>query len=101
MPGSEQSAVDEKDEIAEIEKSWAERGFSCAMWIDAPGQCWEDFVHDMDELLCVVQGELEFEMNGKITRPAPWDEVFIPAGAKHSVRNRGNSVARWLYGYKK
>ncbi len=101
MAKTEQPIADEKGNIAAVEKSWDERDFSCAMWIDAPGQCWEDYVHDVDELLCLVEGELEFEMSGQVLRPAPWDEIFIPAQAKHSVRNRGNSVARWLYGYKR
>ena len=101
MGKTEQAGTDEKGKIAEIEKQWSERGFSCALWIDAPGQCWEDFVHDVDELVCGVAGQIEFEMDGKITHPVLWEEIFIPAHAKHSVRNRGNSVARWLYGYKK
>ena len=30
---------------AEIAANWATRGFSCELWTDSPGQCWEDFVH--------------------------------------------------------
>lgn len=90
-----------KAKMAHVSDAWAKRGFSCDLWIDAPGQCWEDFEHDVDELVCVVEGQLEFEMEGKVTSPALWEEVFIPAHAKHSVRNHGNSVALWLYGYKR
>jgi quercetin dioxygenase-like cupin family protein len=82
-----------------ISIEWASRGFSCGLWVDPPGQRWENFVHDTDELVMVVEGEVEFEITGEISRPEPGEELFIPAGAVHSVRNLGATTARWLYGY--
>ena len=83
-----------------VSKDWAARGFSCDLWVDPPGQRWEDFVHATDELVLVVEGELEFEINGVISHPKIGEELFIPAGAVHSVRNIGSQTARWLYGYR-
>ena len=48
----------------------------------------------------VLEGNVEFEINGKVLRPAAGEEVFIPAGVLHSVRNTGKTTSRWLYGYK-
>ncbi len=79
---------------------WSERGFSCDLWVDPPGQCWEDFTHRQDELLMLVEGALEVEIDGQSRRPEIGEELFIPAGARHSVRNIGAVTARWLYGYK-
>ncbi len=101
MTAEKQKVAGEKAKADEVAEKWAARGFSCDMWIDPPGQCWEDFVHDVDELLCLVAGNLEFEMEGKAMQLKPCEEVFIPAHVKHSVRNCGGSAARWLYGYKK
>ena len=84
----------------EISGAWAARGYSCNLWVDPPGQQWEDFVHGTDEVVIVLEGELEFEIDGEISRPKTGEEVFIPAGAVHSVRNIGGSTARWLYGYR-
>jgi mannose-6-phosphate isomerase-like protein (cupin superfamily) len=84
----------------DIEKDWRSRGFSCGLWIDPPGQAWEGYVHQTDELLLVLEGELELEMEGRTFRPKAGEEVFIPAGLTHSVRNVGGTTARWLYGYK-
>lgn len=84
-----------------IVKEWAARGFSCDLWSDPPGQCWENFVHETDELVIVVEGEMEFEIDGQITHPLAGEEIHIPAGASHSVRNIGQSTARWLYGYRR
>jgi quercetin dioxygenase-like cupin family protein len=84
-----------------VSRDWTARGFSCDLWVDPPGQRWEDFVHTTDELVLVLEGELEFEIDGEISQPETGEEIFIPAGAVHSVRNIGASTARWLYGYRK
>jgi mannose-6-phosphate isomerase-like protein (cupin superfamily) len=75
------------------------RAGSCELWMDPAGQTWEDFVHDTDELLMVVEGTLEVELRGKILRPSLGEEVVIPRGAMPSVRNVGGTTARWLFGY--
>jgi len=85
---------------ANIENQWKSRGFSCDVWTDPPGQEWIDYVHSVDELLMLMEGELEMEMQGRRFRPKLGEEVFIPAGASHTVRNVGGTTARWLYGYK-
>jgi quercetin dioxygenase-like cupin family protein len=84
---------------AEVARRWRERGFSCGLWVDPPGQAWEDYVHPVDELVLVVEGEVEFEVDGVVHRPAAGEELLIPARARHSVRNRGPGESRWLYGY--
>jgi quercetin dioxygenase-like cupin family protein len=81
-------------------RSWGSRGFSCDVWIDPPGQVWEDYTHAVDELVMVLEGNVEFELSGKVLRPAVGEEILIPAGVLHSVRNRGKTTSRWLYGYK-
>ncbi len=82
-----------------IKRQWFERGFSCDVWIDKPGACWENFSHDVDELVMVIQGEVEFEVSGEIFHPTIGEELLIPAKALHSVRNIGTMESRWLYGY--
>jgi len=57
---------------------WRQRGFSCDIWTDAPGQVWRDFVHATDELVMPLEGEIEFEISEDETDPAtgnpatPW-----------------------------
>jgi len=85
----------------QIARNWAQRGFSCDLWTDPPGQCWKDFVHDTDELVLVIAGQLEFEIEGETYHPGTGEELFIPSGACHSVRNIGGATARWLYGYRR
>lgn len=86
--------------LLQVEQDCHSRGFSCGPWVDPPGQLWEDYVHSMDELLMVLEGELELEMQGRTFRPKQGEEVLIPARVRHMVRNVGGTTARWLYGYK-
>lgn len=79
--------------------AWGARGFSCDVWTDPPGQVWKDFVHATDELVMPIAGEIELEFGGSTHRPRPGEEVLIPAGTRHTVRNVGGTVSRWYYGY--
>ena len=47
----------------------------------------------------VMVGQVEFEINGVTLRPKVGEELLIPAGARHTVRNVGRTESRWLYGY--
>ena len=83
-----------------VRKDWYGRGFSCDIWIDPPGKIWADFVHSTDELLMLIDGEIELEMGGNILHPKIEDEILIPAGMNHTVRNIGSITNHWFYGYK-
>jgi mannose-6-phosphate isomerase-like protein (cupin superfamily) len=89
------AAVD-RDEVA---RDWAARGYGCEWFVDPPGRAWNDFVHDTNELVTVVEGQLELSVLGQVLRVGPGDEVLIPRGAVHSVRNVHSGTTRWLYGY--
>jgi len=84
---------------AAVAADWRARGYSCGVFVDPPGRCWEDFVHDCNELVTVVEGRLEMEVAGATVTVGPGDEVFIPRGARHSVRNIHDGTSVWLYGY--
>ena len=87
--------------LTQIERDWTFRGFSFGIWVDPAGQRWEDYVHEVDELFMVIEGDVELEMNGQRLRPKPGEEVLIPAKVSHSVRTSPVAGSRWLYGYKK
>lgn len=84
----------------DIAHAWKSRGFTCDIWNDPPGQCWEGYVHKKDELFMLLEGDIELEIEGEILYPAIGNEILIPAKVVHSVRNVGKSTAWWFYGYK-
>ena len=84
---------------AAVARDWAARGYSCGLFVDPPGRTWEGFVHGTNELVTVAEGRMEIEIDGACLTAGPGDEVFIPKGAVHSVRNLHDGTTRWLYGY--
>jgi len=87
-------------DINSVRSNWQSRGFNCDVWTDPPGQTWEDYTHAVDEIVMILEGEVEFEIGEQVLRPSVGEELYIPAGVLHSVRNIGKSTSRWLYGYK-
>ena len=85
----------------QIKKDWNTRGCSFRIFKDLPGQVWADFVHKTDELVVLTEGQIEIEIEGESQQPPIGKEVFIPAKAKHTVRNGGKTINAWYYGYKK
>ena len=83
----------------EIGNLWKDRGFSCHLYVDKRGQEWNDFIHQTNELLTVVVGQLELTIENKTILVQPGDEVFILKGAIHSVKNCNNNHTNWLFGY--
>jgi len=49
-------------------------------------------------VVVVLEGEMEFEVEGAVHHPLQGEELFIRPGAVYSVRNVGDTTARWLYG---
>lgn len=83
-----------------IEQDWQTRGFSCDIWTDPPGKVWQEYVHDTDELLMLIDGEIEVRFGGKVLRPSVGEEIFIPATERHTVINIGSVTNHWFYGYR-
>ena len=82
-----------------VAADWRRRGYSCDLFVDPPGQEWNDFVHGTDELVTVAEGRLRLVVGDVTVVAAPGDEVFIPRGVHHSVHNVHAGTTRWLYGY--
>lgn len=89
-----------KAEQERVRLQWSTQGFSCDIWIDPPDQVWHDFQHDVDKRAILLEGSAQIEMEGKAVRMQAGDELMIPAGTRHTVRNCGDGPARWLHGYR-
>lgn len=85
---------------AHVRRAWALDGYSCDLWIAPPHQVLHDFQHDVDERIVLLDGEIHVELLGRAVRLGAGDELHIPAGTRHTVRNSSGHQARWLYGYR-
>ena len=92
------STISEMVDIEEVTRDWKRRGFECAVWEDVPGHKWCDYRHETDELFMVLDGHVEVEIEGETKCPEVGEEICIPAGKHHTVRNVGQSRCRWLHG---
>jgi uncharacterized cupin superfamily protein len=54
---------------------------------------WHD---DLDETFYVLEGEIEFLLDGAWHRAPAGSTVFVPAGTVHAFRNAGDQPARQL-----
>ncbi len=70
-----------------VAADWQLRGYSCGLFVDPPGREWNGFVHGTNELVTVTEGRLELTIGERRLVAEPGDEVFIPQGAVHSVKN--------------
>jgi mannose-6-phosphate isomerase-like protein (cupin superfamily) len=52
--------------------------------------------HNIDELLYVLEGEIDFLLDGKRARFGPGGFAFIARGSPHAFRNLSSTVARML-----
>ena len=82
-----------------VAKDWHARGFSCGLWIDHAGREWSYQAQETDELFMMMSGELELEIEGQNIQPTVGEEILIPAGMSHLIRNIEGKTARWLYGH--
>ena len=65
-----------------------------------PGAAFGRHTHPGDELAYVLEGSLEYEVEGKPPiRLNAGDVLFIPAGTVHAAKNVGSGTARELATY--
>ena len=83
----------------EIKEDWEGRGYAFFIWHDPPGKNWPPIKHPFDEVVILLEGELTFIVDGERVDLEPGQEIFLPAGTKHSVHNVGNIKNCWCYGY--
>lgn len=76
---------------------WGRRGFSCRQSVFPPGQA-RTFELAGGHMIMVIRGELELEVDGRRIEAKLGDEVAVPPGARHVVRNVFPGPTRWLHG---
>ena len=56
----------------------------------------EHFHPDIEERFEVLEGEFTFKVDGKKRRAGPGERLVVPAGARHSFKNTGEAVSRFV-----
>jgi quercetin dioxygenase-like cupin family protein len=61
-----------------------------------PGYVAPMHTHPGEEIIYVIEGTLEYEIGGKVTRVKAGDVLFVPAGTPHTAQNIGTTNAAEL-----
>ena len=64
-----------------------------------PGYAAPLHTHPGEEIIYVLEGTLEYEIGGKVTRVKPGDVLFVPAGVPHTAKNVGSGNGAELATY--
>lgn len=64
-----------------------------------PGYVSPRHTHPGEEIIYVLEGTLEYEIDGKLVTVKPGDVLFVPAGTIHSAKNVGTSNGAELATY--
>jgi mannose-6-phosphate isomerase-like protein (cupin superfamily) len=92
--------LDEGELTAENAIRWLEKkGYAASEWHDRPGSVYTDYVHEMDEVVWLIQGAAELEMDGKAYSLKPGGGIFIPAKRPHTLRIKGTGKTVYVAGY--
>ena len=64
-----------------------------------PGDGFPKHTHPGEEVIYVIEGTLEYDIDGKISQVKAGDVLFVPAGAIHSAKNVGKENGAELATY--
>jgi quercetin dioxygenase-like cupin family protein len=64
-----------------------------------PGYVAPVHTHPGEEIIYVIEGTLEYDIGGKVTRVKAGDVLFVPAGTPHTAKNIGTTNAAELATY--
>jgi quercetin dioxygenase-like cupin family protein len=64
-----------------------------------PGYVAPRHTHPGEEIVYVIEGSLEYEIDGKLAKVKAGDVLFVPAGAIHTAKNVGSGNGAELATY--
>lgn len=95
------SKTDTSPDVEAVKEKWTSRGFSCEVESAPPGFVCRDFVHDTDELVMPLEGEIEIDLPNETTHLCRGEEFVVPGEVVHTLRAVGGGRSTWLYGYER
>jgi quercetin dioxygenase-like cupin family protein len=64
-----------------------------------PGYVAPRHTHPGEEIIYVIEGVLEYEIDGKVSKVKAGDVLFVPAGVIHTAKNIGSGNGAELATY--
>ena len=80
-----------------VRRRLEEDGFSAFCWTDPPCAHYDEHVHDRDESIWLVAGQMRFGAGGRELVLGPGDRLMLPAGTRHTA-DAGGDGATYVIG---
>jgi quercetin dioxygenase-like cupin family protein len=83
-----------------VGKSDGAQAFSAGVTSFNPGVDVPLHSHNVEEMVIILEGEGECELDGEIKPVKTWDTTYVPPGVVHCFRNTGSAQMSimWVYG---
>ena len=81
-------------------RKWWRRGFTLNTQVDPPGRHWTTHQHDVDEIVCLVEGALDLQIGAELHHAKANKETVIPRLTPHNLSNPGRHQTEYLYGFR-
>jgi quercetin dioxygenase-like cupin family protein len=88
-----------RDRIS-IEMVLEREGCAAVEWQDAAGTHYKAHSHPHDEIIAVIEGRIDFVVDGKRHILEPGKILFLPAGTTHTADVPKYGAVRYLIGSK-
>ncbi|MBL7714080.1 MAG: cupin domain-containing protein [Bdellovibrionales bacterium] len=85
---------------SEVEALLHAEGYESFTWYDVPGATYRRHKHDYDECIWVIQGSMQFEIEGETCLLNPGDRLYLPKSLHHTAEVPGRGVS-YLVGQKR
>jgi quercetin dioxygenase-like cupin family protein len=72
-----------------VDRSVGSEAFTVLVNVASAGQAVQAHVHDVEEVLIVVDGEISASLDGVRITAAAGDIVIVPPGTEHTFRHHG------------
>lgn len=85
---------------AVLRKELEKEGYSVFKWADSAGTCYPRHHHDYDESIWILEGEVEFEIDGDKFLLRGGDRLCLPSGVTHTTIVSDSQKCFYLIGQK-
>lgn len=83
-----------------LERLLKEEGYRTEVRVDDPETCYEDFVHEEDQVVWVVSGRAKITVEEEAVLLSVGDRALIRACVAHSLQVAGEDRLLWIAGFK-
>ena len=77
--------LEDNDDVEELKKQLQSEGYDPYQWSGRPGGAYLDYIHNDDEVVCVLSGTADVKVADETDTLKRGDRVDVPANTYHSL----------------